>query len=445
MSDADLPTTDHPVPAPAQVAAAVPGSAGGHGSGDEAFGAGAPDEPTHAGPTTADATASTSGPAAGPAARAAAAAENAAADVVTGAAEGVTTTCSGCGEPLVGTAKFCEACGAPTAAVDIATSPGAAGERDALACVKCGAAVGDDRYCTMCGHRALEPVTLDDRGAAAYATHRGRRHDRNEDAAALAATAEGFPVLVVSDGVSVSPNPHLASAAAVAAAATRLAGRPFAGNNDLVDAVGLAHRAACEVPASGDPHWVEDGTHPACTIVVAVVSPTGVHMANVGDARGYLLTATTAAEAESAAGTEPAPVWTAVQLTSDDSVAAEAVEMGVDPDLALGLEGGHAITAWLGADAPEVEANLATRGLSADDLVLVCSDGLWNYATTDAALGGLVSAHLPPPGAAPGALGPPCEALVGWANGRGGLDNITVTIARVPGEDRADSQREAPQ
>ena len=81
----------------------------------------------------------------------------------------------------------------------------------------------------------------------------------------------------------------------------------------------------------------------------------------------------------------------------------------------------------------------------ADDLVLLCSDGLWNYATTDAALGGLVSAHLPPPGTPPEALGPPCEHLVDWANGRGGVDNITVTIARVPGEDGADSQREAPE
>lgn len=408
------------------------------------------DESGPSGPTTADLRAGA--PGTDPDARAAEAAEHAAADVATGAAEGVTTSCSACGEPLVGTAKFCEACGAPTMAVDVATSPGPAGpvdDPDAPACVKCGEAVGDDGYCTMCGHRALEPVTLDDRGAAAYATHRGRRHDRNEDAAALSTTAEGFPVLVVSDGVSVSPNPHLASAAAVAAAATRLAGRPFAGDQDLIDAVALAHRAASEVPTSGDPHWVEDGTHPACTIVVAVVSPTDVHVANVGDARGYLLTATTAAtpndSAAAADGSEPAPVWAATQLTSDDSVAAEAVEMGVDPDLALELDGGHAITAWLGADAPGVEANLATHELGADDLVLLCSDGLWNYATTDAALGGLVSAHLPPPGTPPEALGPPCEHLVDWANGRGGVDNITVTIARVPGEDGADSQREAPE
>ncbi len=466
MSDAEVPTAEYPIPT-APVPGVEPGpdaaaSAGAGAVDDEDFGAGAaatpggPDDGLGAGAGAGtggagpglgddDATQPT-GPSGGatPAPTDSGdASGRPAATSVTGLAP--TAACTTCGEPLVGGAKFCEACGTPTGAVDVATSPGPADEDTdgTSACVRCGAAVGDDGYCTMCGHRALEPVTVDDRGATAYATHRGRRHDRNEDAAALATTSEGFPVLVVSDGVSISPNPHKASAAAVTAAATRLAGRPFAGDQDLIDAVALAHEAASAVPPSGDPHWVEDGTHPACTIVVAVVSPTDVHLANVGDARGYLLTATTTAEAEATPGTEDAPPWSATQLTVDDSAAAEAVAGGIDPDLALEIEGGHAITAWLGADAPEVEVHLATHELGRDDLVCVCSDGLWNYATTDAAFGGLVSAHLPPPGTAPGPLGPPCEALVSWANGRGGADNITVTIGLVPGEGEADPVREA--
>lgn len=360
--------------------------------------------------------------------------------------------CPACGEPLVGSAKFCEACGAPVAGADVSTSPAAAAAADGGAppCARCGAEIGDDGYCTSCGHRALEPVTVDDQGAMAYATHRGRRHDRNEDAAAVATTSEGWPVLVVSDGVSASPNPHRASAAAVEAAATRLAGRPFESNDDLVAAVELAHKAACDVPIAGDPHWVDDGTHPACTIVVAVVTPTDAHMANVGDARGYVLAAGApgASDPSDPSGAPDAgegePTWQALQLTTDDSVAAEAVAEGVDPDVALTLEGGHAITGWLGADATSLEVHLVHHPVGPDDLVLVCSDGLWNYATTDAALGGLASAHLPPPGTPPGPLGPPCEELVDWANGRGGADNITVTIAVVPAEDGG-AEREVPE
>jgi serine/threonine protein phosphatase PrpC len=417
---------------------------------DEAFGAGATSGPTSGedSPAEEDEESAASGASTADAAKAAHAApagegagvmsDEAGADGEPEEGEAAGQPCATCGEPLVGTAKFCEACGAPVGGADVSTSPAAGpegGEDAGPPCTRCGAEVGDDGYCTSCGHRALEPVTVDDQGAAAYATHRGRRHNRNEDAAALATTSEGWPVLVVSDGVSVSPNPDKASAAAVEAAATRLAGRPFAGDDDLVAAVELAHEAASAVPATGDPNWVDDGTHPACTIVVAVVTPTDAHMANVGDARGYVLTATTPAEAEAQPGTEPAPAWSATQVTTDDSVAAEAVAEGVDPDIALTLEGGHAITAWLGADATGAEVHLATHPVGPDDVVVVSSDGLWNYATTDAALGGLASAHLPPPGAPSGALGPLCEDLVTWANGRGGADNITVTIAHVPRED----------
>lgn len=340
--------------------------------------------------------------------------------------------CLSCGEPLVEGARFCEACGA--AAVGTVAAPpagGATGDRDPTldtslefaspptACDKCGGDVGDDGYCTNCGHRALEPVTVVDGATLAYATHRGRRHHRNEDAGGLAVTAEGWPVLVVSDGVSISPNPHLASRAAVDAAVARLGGRPFTGPDDVVAAVADAHAAASAVPNDTDPHWTFDGSHAACTIVVAVATPSTVHVANVGDARGYVV--------------RPADAGRSVeQITVDDSVAAQAVAQGIAADVALNLPGGHAITAWLGADAHDVDAHVAAVPVGSGDIVLVCSDGLWNYAPTDQALGGLVSAALPAPGQdIP--LAATCEHLVDWANEQGGADNICVTLAPVPG------------
>src|SRR5258707_1129027 len=60
-----------------------------------------------------------------------------------------------------------------------------------------------------------------DAGLMAGGTDRGVRHQRNEDAIALATvqTAEGaIPVAVVSDGVSSAPRPDEASLAAVRAA-----------------------------------------------------------------------------------------------------------------------------------------------------------------------------------------------------------------------------------
>ncbi|HEX6423765.1 MAG TPA: protein phosphatase 2C domain-containing protein [Acidimicrobiales bacterium] len=365
---------------------------------------------------------------------------------------GPTATCAACGEPLVAGASFCEACGAPAGAR--APAAGAPGDAEAAgtpaggvptvstpggavrACVACGGEIDADGYCTTCGRRAPDPVAVDDRGTLASATHKGRRYPRNEDAAALAATAEGWPVLVVSDGVSASPNPHDAAAVAVAAAADRLAGRPFAGDADLVAAVEVAHAAASAVPAEGDPKWPADGTHPACTIAVAVATPTAVHAANVGDARVHVLT--------------PAgDAWAAAQVSTDDSVAAHAVAQGVEVEVALALPGGHGITAWLGADAPALDPHLATHPTRPGALLLACSDGLWNYAPTDAALGDLVTAVAPPPGpagwpgpaaaadaagapVAPAELAAVCERLVAWANDQGGADNITVALAAVP-------------
>jgi serine/threonine protein phosphatase PrpC len=348
--------------------------------------------------------------------------------------------CPSCGEDLVAEARFCEACGAPVSAVDAAgdsTAGGATGDGGSTsgpttaempavgateACAQCGSPVDEDGYCTSCGLRAIEPAAVEDRGSYAFATHRGRRHPRNEDSGALAATAEGWPVLVVSDGVSASPNPHLASATAVAAVVNRLDGQPFGGPDDLRAAVLDAHEAARAVSADGDPLWVSDGTHPACTIVVAVATGDEVHMANVGDARGYLVTR--------------ADTWTPAQMTNDDSLAALAVRQGVAPATALTLPGGHAITAWLGADAPTPEVHLATRPAAPTDLMLVCSDGLWNYAPTDDELGAQLDAAVPAPPAPPGAAAA-CEALVSWAVDQGGSDNICVALAPCASVDTA--------
>jgi serine/threonine protein phosphatase PrpC len=222
-------------------------------------------------------------------------------------------------------------------------------------------------------------------------------------------------VLIASDGVSNSPNPHLAAAAAVTAATGRLAGRPFTGPGDLDDAVALAHHAASEVPAEGDPAWHADGSHPACTIAITVVTPGLVHVANVGDARAYVVAARDGG-------------WTAVQVSTDDSVAAQAVAAGVDPDDALNAPAGHAITAWLGADAAALAPHFATAPTSAGDLVMACSDGLWNYAPADEDMSELLTDMLPSPGEPLTGLAGVCERLVSWAIGQGGADNIVVAM-----------------
>ena len=73
-------------------------------------------------------------------------------------------------------------------------------------CASCGGVVGPDGYCETCGTKA--PSERDhyvERPASwvAACCNRGIRHHRNEDATAVAASAEPGKraVLVVSDGV----------------------------------------------------------------------------------------------------------------------------------------------------------------------------------------------------------------------------------------------------
>jgi serine/threonine protein phosphatase PrpC len=62
--------------------------------------------------------------------------------------------------------------------------------------------------------------------------------------------------------------------------------------------------------------------------------------------------------------------------------------------------------------------------------LVVCSDGLWNYASTPEDLAAQVDAAA----AESDIPVEVAERLVRWANGQGGQDNVTVALARVPAE-----------
>jgi serine/threonine protein phosphatase PrpC len=87
----------------------------------------------------------------------------------------------------------------------------------------------------------------------------------------------------------------------------------------------------------------------------------------------------------------------------------------------------HTITRWLGADSVDHVAELTSVSIDGPGWLLVCSDGLWNYASaldemaTRVAEAGASAGPDPLPMAA---------ALVDWANAAGGHDNITAALAR---------------
>ncbi len=82
----------------------------------------------------------------------------------------------------------------------------------------------------------------------------------------------------------------------------------------------------------------------------------------------------------------------------------------------------HAITGWLGADAYDLEPHTATFKPDHAGVVVVCTDGLWNYAESAHEM-----AQVLPADAAARPLHS-AQVLVGHALDGGGHDNVTVAV-----------------
>jgi serine/threonine protein phosphatase PrpC len=307
-------------------------------------------------------------------------------------------TCPACGAAIGGGDAFCEACGADLPGGASAT------EQPSDRCGSCGGAVGTDGYCELCGMKAADPHDHEevDLGWVAGVCDRGRRHPCNEDAMVLAAPRDGLAVAVVCDGVSSSSNAAAAAAAAVdAAGSVLLAAAGGDAHAALVEAAAAAREAVVAVPAVGD------GDPPSCTFVAAALRDGELTVGWLGDSRAYWL---------GAGGN--------VRLTTDDSWATEQVAAGLLTEAAAEDDDrAHAITRWLGADAPDTPPRTFRFPVPGRGRVVLCSDGLWNYASGADRLASVLG------GVAPDAS--PLDVarhLTHFACESGGHDNITVVV-----------------
>jgi serine/threonine protein phosphatase PrpC len=352
--------------------------------------------------------------------------------------------CASCGAEVTESERFCESCGSPLSpTVDVvagspdggespvelsrpvgapATGEGAALPAAAVTpCLSCGGEVGTDGYCLTCGTKAPSPrdhYVEQPASWVAACCDRGIRHHRNEDATAVAAdpTPGSRAVLVVCDGVSTSTDSDVAALAGARAARDVLVGsRPSGLGVTASRAAALAQAfgsATAQANAAVVANTAPDSDNAAsCTFAAAVVEGDLVVYANVGDSRVYWLPDTG----------QP------VELSQDDSVAQARIAMGVPREQAENGPQAHAITKWLGRDSPDFSPRTGSLQLTAPGWVLVCSDGLWNYASAATDLQALVA------GLGPAAAGQPLAlavALVSWANAQGGKDNISAALAR---------------
>jgi len=311
--------------------------------------------------------------------------------------------CPSCGSDTIAGANFCGRCGVKLKIV-------------AVAACRCGAgpeSIDAAGFCEECGVRQVdaapedhEELALDD--AFAGVTDKGRRHADNEDAIGIAegASPSGLVrLLIVCDGVSTSSKAARASRAAVEAF-TKAALEAVASGDALVAAARRAAYAAQAAVLAIPFH--ADEPAPAATLVAALTRGLEAALVWAGDSRAFLL------------GRTP------TQLTRDDSWVNEIVESGaLTLEQAKAHKYAHAIVKSLGAlEEGEVFApKILATTLPMNARLLLCSDGLWNYAEEPDALSACVSAE--------GSALDHCRRLVAFANAEGGHDNISAVMLRV--------------
>jgi len=296
-------------------------------------------------------------------------------------------------------------------------------------CPQCESPVFDDElYCEECGRRVADEPHVDhtavprgpgyraehDLGVIAGITDRGTRRNRNEDALAIAAV-DGRIVAAVCDGVASTANPDQAARAAADTAFARaealLHAQHWPRDAQLEELLGEAfdeaQRAVLQVP---DDEPDGNDQSPSTTMVVALAAQGHVTVANIGDSRAYWLS------------TDPSH---ARVLTVDDSCAQERIAEGIAPEVAYALPDAHVITRWIGGEAESVTPTVVTMDVAEPGLLLVCSDGLWNYFEDPQSLLELIPDW---------AVSAPIEIarrLTDAALLAGGHDNITVVVVPV--------------
>lgn len=153
-------------------------------------------------------------------------------------------------------------------------------------------------------------------------------------------------------------------------------------------------------------------THPAyagmgTTLVVGVFQQGRLVLGHMGDSRCYR--------------------WrgnTLLRLTRDHSFLQEQLDAGLITERqAAGPFNRNLVTRALGVE-PSVELEVHTYSVEADDLYLMCSDGLSDMVN-DRAIARILQSDL--------ALEPKAAALVDAANAGGGRDNISVLLAKAGG------------
>lgn len=236
-------------------------------------------------------------------------------------------------------------------------------------------------------------------------THKGRVRDHNEDSLYFDVRDR---VMIVCDGMGGHAGGHIASELAVQVVSNGLRQlRPtdWVDEDRVIEAMkGAVFGANDHILSRSrvDAELSDMGT----TIVGLAFMRDRVITVNVGDSRIYRI---------STQGIE--------QVSEDHSLVAERVRAGLlDPDSDEAALLGNIVTRALGME--QVTIDITVEDLMPGDTYLLCSDGLSDLVSDEDMFTIVSSAE---------SIEQACVMLVDLANQRGGIDNITVALARAVG------------
>ena len=225
----------------------------------------------------------------------------------------------------------------------------------------------------------------------------GRVRSANEDRFAL---APDLGLYLVADGMGGHIGGQLASTLAADGtieALRSVADSPASPTDKLRYCVAAANHEIF-VTAQAKPELTGMGT----TLVALLAGDGRIGLAHVGDSRAYLVRG-----------------GNIRQLTDDHSLVAELVRRReITAHAARGHPHRHVLTRALGVRRT-VEADLAELTPAADDIFVLCSDGLTGHVQ-DEEIAAEVARESDPDAA--------CAHLIDLANSRGGEDNTTVLL-----------------
>jgi PPM family protein phosphatase len=244
-----------------------------------------------------------------------------------------------------------------------------------------------------------------DRIEIASISDTGRQRANNQDTFGEGRAQSGARWIMVADGMGGHAGGATASRVAVETVSSVVSTSPAAPDVALRAALEAANRVVHDEAQRN-----EDLAGMGTTGVAALFSADGqAFVANVGDSRAYRMRD-----------------GKLEQITLDHSLVAELHRRGIiTEEEALVHPRRNEVLRSLGVE-PDVVVDLHRLDLQPGDQFLLCSDGL-SGVVRDAEIAEVMHREAPAQAV---------RTLVDFANRRGGPDNVTVQIARIPAPDR---------